>query len=99
MRYSLDAEVNGFCGPRISVALVPEDVNFAPFFEAIVAPLGRAVSMGSGRRARLYQCSACAAIRTRRSSIAYCCDDLTPTGSRSLLDFGYVLEKRWHTDP
>ena len=35
MRYSLDAEVNGFCGGLISVALVPEDVNLAPFYEAI----------------------------------------------------------------
>jgi hypothetical protein len=35
MRYFLDAKVNGSCGPLISVALVPEDVNFAPFYEAI----------------------------------------------------------------
>jgi hypothetical protein len=35
MRHFRDAQVDGFCGPLISVALVPEDVNFAPFYEAI----------------------------------------------------------------
>jgi hypothetical protein len=35
MRYFLDAEFNGFCGALISMALVPEDVNLAPFYEAI----------------------------------------------------------------
>jgi hypothetical protein len=35
MRYFLDAEVNGSCCALISVALVPEDVNLAPFYEAI----------------------------------------------------------------
>jgi hypothetical protein len=35
MRYFLDVEVNGSCGPLISLALVPEAVNLAPFCEAI----------------------------------------------------------------
>jgi hypothetical protein len=35
MRYFLDAEFNGFGGPLISLALVPEDQGAAPFYEAL----------------------------------------------------------------
>jgi hypothetical protein len=35
MRYFRDAGIKGFCGALISVALVPEDVNLAPFYEGI----------------------------------------------------------------
>jgi hypothetical protein len=35
MRYFLDAEFNGFGGPLISLALVPEDPEVAPFYEAL----------------------------------------------------------------
>ncbi|APZ97880.1 hypothetical protein BWQ93_04775 [Sphingopyxis sp. QXT-31] len=35
MRYFLDTEFNGFCGELISIALVPEDDAFAPFYAAI----------------------------------------------------------------
>jgi len=34
MRYFLDTEFNGFCGPLISLALVPEDPAAPPFYEA-----------------------------------------------------------------
>ncbi|CAN5137558.1 hypothetical protein BH09PSE3_BH09PSE3_15460 [soil metagenome] len=36
MRFFLDTEFNGFGGKLISIALVPEDENAAPFYEAIV---------------------------------------------------------------
>ena len=35
MRYFLDAEFNGFGGQLISLALVPEDKNAAPFYVAL----------------------------------------------------------------
>lgn len=35
MRYFLDAEFNGFGGPLISLALVPEYQDAAPFYEAL----------------------------------------------------------------
>jgi hypothetical protein len=35
MRYFLDAEYNGFCGPLISLALVPEAREASPFYEAL----------------------------------------------------------------
>ncbi len=35
MRNFLDTEFNGFGGELISIALVPEDENIAPFYEAI----------------------------------------------------------------
>jgi hypothetical protein len=35
MRYYLDAEFNGFGGPLISLALVPQDPTCAPFYEAL----------------------------------------------------------------
>jgi hypothetical protein len=35
MRYFLDAEFNGFGGPLVSLALVPEDQEAAPFYEAL----------------------------------------------------------------
>jgi hypothetical protein len=35
MRYFLDAEFNGFGGELISLALVPEDRNVAPFYQAL----------------------------------------------------------------
>ena len=35
MRYFLDTEFNGFCGDLISLALVPEEPEAAPFYEAI----------------------------------------------------------------
>ncbi len=40
MRYFLDAEFNGFGGELVSLALVPEDPNMPPFYEALecVAP-------------------------------------------------------------
>ncbi|MCW3834912.1 hypothetical protein ACFQ1E_02380 [Sphingomonas canadensis] len=34
MRYFVDAEYNGFCGPMISLALVPEAPGLAPFYES-----------------------------------------------------------------
>jgi hypothetical protein len=38
MRYFLDVEFNGFGGPLISLALVPEDPDAAPFYEALPCP-------------------------------------------------------------
>jgi hypothetical protein len=35
MRYFLDAEYNGFGGPLISLALVPEERDALPFYEAL----------------------------------------------------------------
>ncbi|AQR74683.1 hypothetical protein [Sphingomonas sp. LM7] len=35
MRYFLDTEFNGFCGPLISLALVPEEADAAPFYAAL----------------------------------------------------------------
>jgi hypothetical protein len=35
MRYFVDVEFNGFGGPLISLALVPEDPNAAAFYEAL----------------------------------------------------------------
>ncbi|CAN5471427.1 hypothetical protein BH09PSE4_BH09PSE4_02910 [soil metagenome] len=35
MRYFLDTEFNGFGGALVSIALVPEDENAAPFYEAV----------------------------------------------------------------
>jgi hypothetical protein len=35
MRYFLDAEYNGFGGPLISMALVPEEREALPFYEAL----------------------------------------------------------------
>ncbi len=35
MRYFLDAEFNGFGGPLISLALIPEDRQESPFYEAL----------------------------------------------------------------
>jgi hypothetical protein len=35
MRYFLDTEFNGFCGPLISLALVPENIEAAPFYAAL----------------------------------------------------------------
>jgi hypothetical protein len=35
MRYFLDAEFNGFGGQLISLALVPEDQDAVPFYEAL----------------------------------------------------------------
>ena len=35
MRYFLDTEFNGFCGPLISIALVPEDESAPPFYGAL----------------------------------------------------------------
>ena len=39
MRYFLDAEFNGFGGSLISLALVPEDVEAPPFYEALECPM------------------------------------------------------------
>ena len=36
MRYFIDAEFNGFGGQLISLALVPEDGETAPFYEVLV---------------------------------------------------------------
>lgn len=36
MRYFLDTEFNGFGGALISLALVPEDLEATPFYEALV---------------------------------------------------------------
>jgi hypothetical protein len=36
MRYFLDTEFNGFGGALISLALVPEEEDAAPFYEAII---------------------------------------------------------------
>ncbi len=38
MRYFLDAEFNGFGGQLISLALVPDDANIPPFYEALPCP-------------------------------------------------------------
>lgn len=38
MRYFLDVEFNGFGGSLISLALVPEDLDAAPFYEALACP-------------------------------------------------------------
>jgi len=38
VRYFLDAEFNGFGGQLISLALVPEDPEAAPFYEALPCP-------------------------------------------------------------
>jgi hypothetical protein len=38
MRYFLDTEFNGFGGALIAMALVPEDLDAAPFYEAIECP-------------------------------------------------------------
>ena len=38
MRYFLDAEFNGFGGQLISLALVPEDKDAAPFYAALPCP-------------------------------------------------------------
>ena len=38
MRYYLDVEFNGFGGPLISLALVPEAPDAAPFYEALHCP-------------------------------------------------------------
>lgn len=38
MRYFLDVEFNGFGGELISLALVPEDRDAAPFYEALTCP-------------------------------------------------------------
>ena len=38
MRYFLDTEFNGFGGALISMALVPEDPEAAPFYEALECP-------------------------------------------------------------
>ena len=38
MRYFLDAEYNGFCGPLISLALVPEMQDSPSFYEALPCP-------------------------------------------------------------
>lgn len=35
MRYFLDTEFNGFCGPLISIALVPEEESVSPFYGAL----------------------------------------------------------------
>ncbi|WP_131116436.1 hypothetical protein [Lichenihabitans psoromatis] len=35
MRYFLDAEFNGFGGLLISLALVPQEPDYAPFYEAL----------------------------------------------------------------
>ncbi|AJP73618.1 hypothetical protein [Sphingomonas hengshuiensis] len=35
MRYFLDTEFNGFCGPLIALALVPEDESLPPFYAAL----------------------------------------------------------------
>ena len=35
MRYFLDTEFNGFCGPLIALALVPEEPGAAPFYQAV----------------------------------------------------------------
>jgi hypothetical protein len=35
MRYFLDAKYNGFCGPLISLALVPEEQQAPSFYEAL----------------------------------------------------------------
>lgn len=35
MRYFLDTEFNGFCGPLISLALVPEAADAPAFYEAL----------------------------------------------------------------
>jgi hypothetical protein len=35
MRYFIDAEFNGFGGQLISLALVPEDEDAVPFYEAL----------------------------------------------------------------
>jgi hypothetical protein len=38
MRYFLDTEFNGFGGPLISLALVPEDREAQPFYAAALCP-------------------------------------------------------------
>lgn len=38
MRYFLDTEFNGFGGALIAMALVPEDAEVAPFYEALECP-------------------------------------------------------------
>ncbi|MBO9714721.1 hypothetical protein [Sphingomonas sp.] len=38
MRYYLDVEMNGFGGPLISMALVPEDEGLPAFYEALDCP-------------------------------------------------------------
>jgi hypothetical protein len=38
LRYFLDAEFNGFGGQLISLALVPDDANIPPFYEALPCP-------------------------------------------------------------
>jgi len=38
MRYFLDVEFNGFGGPLVSLALVPEDLAEAPFYAAVDCP-------------------------------------------------------------
>jgi hypothetical protein len=38
MRYFLDTEFNGFCGPLISLALVPEEDGAMPFYAALECP-------------------------------------------------------------
>ncbi len=38
MRYFLDTEFNGFGGALISLALVPEDDDGVPFYEAVACP-------------------------------------------------------------
>lgn len=38
MRYFLDTEFNGFNGPLISLALVPEDESLPPFYAALDCP-------------------------------------------------------------
>lgn len=38
MRYFLDTEFNGFCGPLISLALVPEEEGAAAFYAALACP-------------------------------------------------------------
>jgi hypothetical protein len=35
VRYFLDTEFNGFCGPLISLALVPEEPGAAPFYQSV----------------------------------------------------------------
>ncbi len=38
MRYFLDTEFNGFGGELISIALVPEDAELPPFYQAMICP-------------------------------------------------------------
>lgn len=38
MRYFVDAEFNGFGGPLISLAAIPEDAEASPFYEAVECP-------------------------------------------------------------